>query len=324
MFETAKVDNSPIAALLQKYGIDSADGSSFMINNRDKIVLYFVMERGLSRYCVKLARHPEHNRFIEHEYDNLSKLHTLISGNEILENSIPKPISLGYDNDRAYAVTDFFNGRKLFSAAFKPKQYEQIVSWLTELHWLTRKENGFDRDILMRYINHRLEPVMALDDMPKDLRLLFDGIMDGWDRMGRKSIPAAFTHNDFTSANILFNNNDLYVVDWSWATEAGFLFIDLLDVLLYSVYKGTDDYISALKILSSGSTVRHGKIINGLIKRYKDRFDLPDELARWLTEVFLFGKAAQFHRAGRMNRFRLLADCCNYVHGLGASELFSQ
>ena len=295
-----------------------------MINNRDKITLYFVMERGLSRYCVKLARYPKHNRFIEHEYDNLSKLHTLISGNRILENSIPKPISLGYDNDRAYAVTDFFNGRKLFSAAFRPKQYEQIVSWLIELHWLTRKEAGFDRDILMRYINHRLEPVATLDDMPEDLRLLFDNIMDGWNRMGRKSIPAVFTHNDFTIANILFNNDDLYVVDWSWATEAGFLFVDLLDALLYSVYKGNDDYISALKILFSGSTVKRGKMIAGSIKRYKDRFDLSDELARWLTEVFLFGKAAQFHQAGRMDRFNPLADCCSYVHGLRASELFSQ
>jgi len=297
---------------LQRLDLSGVDGITSMVHNRKENVMFFVMKGGIPSYLIKLARYPKRNALVVSEYENLLKLRHKVSNCERLNGSIPTPILLDYYRGNAFLVTDWFLGRKSLMFGFNARRCKEAIDWLIALHQGTRTNLLFGKDLLSQYV--RRYSNLACDfPLPSELDALLDETFDAFKGLNVNTVPVAFTHNDFSSANILFNNGrGLYVVDWASGQEEGFLFVDAFDLALYLVNKALNDYPESLRRLCESVGTKE-KNLRCNIRRYISSTGLSREEVRWLLKIFFLSKACRFYHSGMVSRTRQLIECFQAV-----------
>ena len=303
-----RVSNDFASAFLTGRGLPDVKPASVLVHNRRDSVMFFAMRDGAPLYLVRLARHPKDNGLVVAEYETLVKLKQRLAGGERLEGSIPAPVRLDYHVGRAFLVTDWFSGRKDLLFGFDRQRCADAVDWLVALHQETGAVSTFGRDLLTQYVGrYSNSPPDA--PLPGELRSLFDDTVDSFGALNTEAVPVAFTHNDFSAANILFGDRGrVSVVDWATATEKGFLFLDAFDIALYLVNNALNDYPRSLRRLAGGGGAKEGEL-RRMCGTYIRGFNLSQGMLHWLLKVFFLSKACRFHWAGRPERVRQLIEC---------------
>lgn len=296
------------STFLKGLGLPDVKVASVLVHNRRDSVMFFVMKEGAPLYLIRLARHQKDNGLVVAEYETLLKLKQRLAGCERLEGSIPAPVRLDYHEGRAVLVTDWFSGRKDLLFGFDRQRCADAVDWLVALHQETVTVSTFGRELLSQYVGrYSNSPPDA--PLPGELRSLFDETVDTFGELDTEAVPVAFTHNDFSAANILFGDRGrVFVVDWVTATEKGFLFLDAFDIALYLLNNALNDYPSSLRRLAGGGGAKEGEI-RRICGTYIRGFNLSEGMLHWLLKVFFLSKACRFHRAGRSERVQQLIEC---------------
>jgi aminoglycoside phosphotransferase (APT) family kinase protein len=295
-------------AFLGELDLPGLEDATALIHNREGSLMLFVMKGGAPLYFIKVARDRQGNGLVEGEYENLSRLNARLAGCDRLKGSVPAPVLLDYYRGRAFLVSDWFPGRKSLLFSFDSNRCEDVIDWLTALHKTTGTEAVFDEGLLWEYIS-RYSNSQSGSSLPSELQSLSDDTVAAWGGLNLERVPLAFSHNDFSSANILFDDKEsICVVDWVSATERGFVFLDAFDLALYLLNKRLNDYPESLRRFFDGTGATEVEL-RRIVRKYIKAFDLSAGMLRWLLQVFFLSKACRFHRAGRPDRVRQLTEC---------------
>lgn len=313
--------NDFVTTFLRKCNLQGENNISAMVCNGKSSVMFYVIRGNSPLYFIKLIKDTEDNALIKAEHDNLSRLNKISASNRQLQESIPTPVLFGYYEEKAFVVTDLFQGRKDLLFNFNRKRCEQAIDWLVELHQETQKEVVFNENVLIQYINRFSNSAVVSSTLPEDFRLIFGGVMDRFGKLNMKTIPMSFTHNDFSSANVLFGKRGIFVVDWVSASEDGFLFLDAFDLILYIINKRLNNYLESLKLLFYGGSSEKD-VLRAIIKKYINKFNLSEAIIRWLIQIFFLAKALKFHRTGYSERVRQLLECSHFIQNIEPGKAF--
>ena len=300
--------NDFATALIERYKICPLKNISATVHNRKLCVMYFIYSDEIPKLFIKLVKNTDGNNTIKNEYNNLIKLDKITHNEKKLKESIPCAHSLNYYEGKAFIVTTFMSGVKVSFNDFRYQQYKKITDWLVNLHKLTTDEIYFKKDIVLQYINNCSNNWKLNFDLPYKFKNYVNEIIEDYYRINESKLTTCFSHNDFTSANILFNKKKISVIDWGNAMGNGFPLIDAFELILYLVNKKNNNYPKSLRLLIKGD-VYEKKMFKLVLEKYIKEFSLSNEMIYWLLRLLFIGKAHRFYIANRPERVSQLIDC---------------
>lgn len=171
---------------------------------------------------IKYMESADVDYIICEEYQNLRSLHHL--GADLITKTLPKPFLLEAINGRHYLLTSFHPGEEMeFNLALEEKRQQRfrqrfisILSWLIAFQKKTWEgslslniqdaNNGYGR-ILAEF---RTSGPMTATEETFLLRLQND-----MSELTNFSLPLVVRHGDFAPANVLWDGDNLFIIDWA-------------------------------------------------------------------------------------------------------------
>lgn len=222
---------------------------------------------------IAIAKYPRENRWCENIRNECNMLSHYASLGMSPEIRVPHLICAGEIFDRPVAVMAYVRGNAVLTSAHQQAVRPRIRDWLISLS---------------------RAPKVAAADAPPWLRwwagaerVLGGGLPPPAVDTRLESFRGVMVHGDLSQSNIFDSPDGLAVIDWEFADADGLPLIDLIDFLLYCLYRSTGSYSEAWTAVfaEDGNNENRREI-----EASCDALAIPHDLIPALADQFLVKK----------------------------------
>jgi len=221
--------------------------------------------------CIVKYPRAQEESFLRNEAETLDWLHHagLCTGPV----STPRLIGQGVAFNRIYLIQDFAEGEVPARLEENEAPAIALVDWLADVMSKAREE-GTLTGTVQRMLDRVLPKYPAVEAVKRPTEAV----------AGR--YRPVLMHGDLSYQNLLVRDGAVSLIDWEYARADGIPMADVLDFLLYDLYRDTKDYGAAVRGLFSGNRPQHW----ALLKRYCRAGGISDDDIRPLFQLFVLSK----------------------------------
>ncbi len=250
-------------------------------------IIVFVLqnEDQIPSWVVKLPRLAGDHQRLDLEAENLRLIHSKKAGGF---DSIPKVVAYEEHHEFRVLVQSMLPGRIMRPALVRRRPDGCILAathWLLDIHRSTVDSSSQNRNGRSQFSEDALRLLEAVLNQSGEQRLLEKtrGLLAPVCEM---DLPTVFEHGDFSSPNLLLDDQDrLGVVDWELADPHGLPMADLFFFLTYVAFARTN----AVNLQQQLQAVRQvffdpDSWAGPVLRDYAGQTGIP---AVWLSRLFL-------------------------------------
>jgi hypothetical protein len=205
-----------IKAILEKSNLLKGDCINYTMklpgrNENDAPITFLIFEKALPKYVVKSARSPEYSEKIENECINLKKINSF----QQLD-SIPNIAYSGKYNECAYFIMPYLSGKIKTVKEISCSDFSLPFTWLENFQIIVKDKHSNKN---WSELNPEKEWSTLFYQKEADAKKYFEII---------SAISPPFMtliHGDFNLYNILWNNNNIHIIDWEYSRK-GYSYFD--------------------------------------------------------------------------------------------------
>lgn len=246
------------------------------------------------KYFCKICRYAKHSDILLSESNNL-KLAMQLFKNTVIKSNIPKFIFFDTIDGITFLVTDFISGSDI---VFNPtdkitkkdlkvldRSIQKSINFISEFQILSQTNKVDIIPHLLSIIKNQKEKLRKEKRLTQKIDSLISKLTDDIKSIKNSSIPICAVHGDYDFYhNIVFDKDNIKVIDFEHFEKEGLPFLDLATLILNPLimsYKTSKEksFLSFINIHSLNT------YINKWINFYANLYPMKKEILQFLIPI---------------------------------------